>query len=127
MPVKGLDHYNLRADGELLETLRRFYCEVIGLEEGPRPAFNSRGHWLYAGPEAILHLSGTRPGETREAGPTGTFDHVAFRCTEFENTLTRLSSAGVAWEVRSVPGTQVRQVFLVDPAGNGIELTFAGP
>jgi LAO/AO transport system kinase len=57
-----LDHINLRTSRETLEALRHFYTEVVGLSVGPRPAFGSYGHWLYAGGAAVLHLSETKPG-----------------------------------------------------------------
>ena len=44
MPVPGLDHYDLRAPRELMETLRAFYVEVVGLEPVPRPPFVGRSH-----------------------------------------------------------------------------------
>src|SRR3954470_9328416 len=68
MPVLGLNHYNLRAPRELMETLRAFYVEVVGLEPGPRPPFDSPGHWLYAGGRPILHLSLAAPAEGRTVG-----------------------------------------------------------
>jgi hypothetical protein len=62
VPVHGFSHYNLRAPHALLETLRAFYSEVVGLTPGARPAFTSFGYWLYAGDEAVLHLSEARAG-----------------------------------------------------------------
>lgn len=57
MSVIGLDHYNLRAPRPLLDTLRDFYIDVVGLRLGARPPFRSHGYWLYAGAQAVLHLS----------------------------------------------------------------------
>jgi len=124
MPTLGLNHYNLRAPAALMETLRAFYVEVVGLEPGPRPAFASVGHWLYAGGRAVLHLSLAAPGEARTGAAAGTFDHVAFDCTgraAFEATLER---RGIAFERARVPGSTLVQVFFSDPAGNGVELDF---
>lgn len=126
MPVTGLDHYNLRAEPALLETLREFYCAVVGLQLGPRPPFNSKGYWLYGGGHPILHLSTALNADDRLPHQTGTFDHAAYRCTGFAETIARLTAAGIAHKVMTVPGTSVRQVFLSDPAGNGIELNFEG-
>ena len=125
MPVVTLDHYNLRANRELLVALRDFYCDVVGLKEGARPPFKFFGYWLYAGNDAILHLAEARPDETRAAGAVGTFDHVAFSCTARHEMESRLVSRGVAYRVAEVPGTAQVQFFLKDPAGNGVELNFA--
>ncbi len=57
MATLGLNHYNLRADHALMEKLRDFYCDIVGLVVGFRPPFGSRGYWLYAGEQAVLHLS----------------------------------------------------------------------
>ena len=57
MPAIGFSHYNLRAPRALLDELREFYCDVVGLELGARPPFRSFGYWLYAGGHPVLHLS----------------------------------------------------------------------
>lgn len=124
MPAIGFSHYNLRAPRALLEELRGFYSEVVGLEVGPRPPFNSFGYWLYAGQQAIVHLSEARPGENRPAQPLGTFDHAAFRCmgrAAYEQALTQ---RGIAFRTALVPETRLFQIFVTDPAGNGVELNF---
>jgi catechol-2,3-dioxygenase len=125
MPVLGLNHYNLRASRDLLDRLRDFYHETLGLEVGPRPPFANFGYWLYAGEQAVLHLSEARPDETRPPHVTGTFDHVAFTCTGFEAMQERLDGMEIAYTVADVPATKQRQIFFDDPAGNGIELNFA--
>ncbi len=125
MPAVGLNHYNLRAPRELMERLRGFYCDVVGLSVGVRPPFNSFGYWLYAGGQPVLHLSETRASETHAAGSATTFDHAAFTCVgraEFESRLARL---GIAFRRARVPGTTQVQLFISDPAGNGVELNFA--
>lgn len=124
MPVIGLNHYNLRASRELLERLRAFYCDVIGLRRGERPPFPSFGYWLYAGDNAVLHLSEARPEETRPAHTRNTFDHVAFSCADRRAVEAHLARCGVRYETAVVPNTGQIQLFLQDPAGNGIELNF---
>ena len=65
MPAIGFNHYNLRAPRALLDELKDFYCETLGLTVGERPAFRSFGYWLYAGSRDVLHLSETALGEVR--------------------------------------------------------------
>ncbi len=124
MPVQGLDHYNLRASRELLDRLRDWYRDVIGLEVGERPPFRFHGYWLYAGGRPILHLSEAGPGEEHPVPGSGTFDHVAFACRGLAAMQARLDAAGARYRVADVPATGVRQIFLEDPAGNGVELDF---
>lgn len=125
MPVKGFSHFNLRAPRALLEELRAFYCEVVGLEVGQRPPFRSFGYWLYAGGHPILHLSEAGPEESRPAQAPGTFDHAAFRCTGQAQYEQELNRRGIQYRLAVVPATQQVQIFLTDPAGNGVELNFA--
>ncbi|PUA16750.1 VOC family protein [Glaciimonas sp. PCH181] len=124
MPVTALNHYNLRAPHALMRHLRDFYCDVVGLEQGERPAFTSVGYWLYAGGQPILHLSEALAGDVRNNAPT-TFDHVAFTCIDQEEMAARLAAHQVQYRVVQVPLTGQTQFFFRDPAGNGIELNFA--
>jgi catechol-2,3-dioxygenase len=124
MPALGLNHYNIRAPSPLLETLRDFYCAAVGLRVGPRPALRSFGYWLYAGDKDVLHLSRTREDEVREVGAVPTFDHVAFTCSDDAAMQRMLREQGVAYHVDDAPQRAQRQIFLRDPAGNGIELNF---
>jgi catechol 2,3-dioxygenase-like lactoylglutathione lyase family enzyme len=125
MPVTALNHYNLRAPRDLLDKLRAFYCDVVGLKQGARPPFDSFGYWLNADGQAILHLSEARPGEHRAAGAVNTFDHVAFSCTARREMEAQLAHCGVEYRTAEVPLTTQVQLFFHDPAGNGIELNFA--
>jgi catechol-2,3-dioxygenase len=124
LAIEGFNHYNLRAPRALLDELRTYYCEVVGLYEGERPAFRSFGYWLYANGKDILHLSECSTSEKRATDIVTTFDHVAFTCTDFEATRQRLAQLGVEFGQREVAATGIRQIFFKDPAGNGIEFNF---
>ena len=125
MPVTGFNHYNLRAPRELLDQLRTFYCDVVGLRQGERPAFRSFGYWLYAGERDVLHLSEAKPGEIRATDVATTFDHAAFTCTDPAAMEQRLVQLQIKYEVMFVAQTGIKQIFFRDPAGNGVELNFA--
>jgi catechol-2,3-dioxygenase len=124
MPVTGLADYNLRADRQTLDVLRDFYVDVVGLQPGYRPPFSSHGYWLYAGTQAVLHLSEARADESRSAGAVNTFDHVAFSCTDPAGFESRLRELDISFRSARVPLTGERQIFFADPAGNGVELNF---
>lgn len=125
MSVLSIAHYNLHASRQAMDALRDFYCSVIGLREGPRPPFTRPGYWLYAEDEPIVHLVETRAGETRASGVATTFDHVAFYCKDRGEMEARLRSHSVEFTVDRVPQLGQVQLFLKDPAGNGIELNFS--
>lgn len=125
MPIAGLAHFNLRAPREMLESLRHFYCEIIGLSLGQRPPFRSFGYWLYAGGRDILHLTESSPGEEQLTDVSTTIDHVAFAAYGRLEVESKLRANSVLFEIAHVPLTGQVQLFLRDPAGNGIELIFA--
>lgn len=123
----GLGHINLRAPAAMVERLRRFYVDVIGLREGPRPVFRSgsRGYWLYAGDAAALHLTVGAADEPAASGQrSSAFDHFAFNCDDLAGTRARLDAAGIAYAIDRVDELQQVQLFLRDPTGTGVELTF---
>jgi catechol-2,3-dioxygenase len=124
MKVSHFDHYNLRASRDLLDSLRDFYRDVVGLTVGERPAFRSFGYWLYAGGRPVLHLSEMREGEGRSARAVNTFSHAAFHCTGREGFEQHLAALGIAYDKSHVPQTNQAQLFFEDPAGNGVELIF---
>ena len=54
MSVQGMNHFTVLSDN--LEETRKFYCDLLGFEEGPRPNFRFPGYWLYVGNQPILHV-----------------------------------------------------------------------
>jgi catechol 2,3-dioxygenase-like lactoylglutathione lyase family enzyme len=123
--VRGLDHINLRVPAELLEPVRSFYIDLVGLSDGFRPPMGSgsKGYWLYAGDHAVLHLSSSNAGSSTGLG-NGCFSHVAFACTDLAATSARLEAAGIPHRIVELDeGVQV-QIFVVDPAGITVELNF---
>lgn len=124
MSILGIDHYNLRASRQLLDALRDFYCSIVGLREGSRPDFGSFGYWLYAEDRPILHLTEACSDEIRQARVATTFDHVAFRCENRGAIEKRLRAHRVEFTVDRIPHLRQVQLFLRDPAGNGVELNF---
>ena len=55
MSVGVLDHYNV-STRKLNETVR-FYEDVLGFVNGPRPPFDFPGAWLYSAGHPVLHLN----------------------------------------------------------------------
>jgi glyoxylase I family protein len=121
--VSRLDHINIGGPPALIDECRRFYVDVIGLSEGHRPPFRSRGFWLFAGDTAVVHL--TESSIDRGTQKEGPFAHYAFVCTGLDDAIERLKSAGIEYTVDEVPLTDQVQLFLHDPAGIALELNFS--
>ena len=124
MAVIELAHYNFRLPRSLMERVKDFYVDVVGLTVGERPPFQSFGYWLYAGEKDVLHLTEEAIDDPREVGSHLTFDHVALGCTDWPTHEARLNVHGVAFTMDHVPIKNHRQIFFKDPAGNGVELIF---
>ena len=125
MRVVGLSHFNIRASRPLLDNLKDFYVDVVGLHTGFRPRFQRFGYWLYAGDTDVLHLTEADGSERQVIGVLTTLDHIALKCAGRATYEATLSRHGVHYKVASVPQTQQTQLFFDDPAGNGVELIFA--
>ncbi len=124
MTTTGLSHINFRAPRPLLDELKDFYCDVVGLEVGARPPFPGFGYWLYANGLPIVHLYETQPSDTTPVAAVTTFDHIAFDCSDIEQIEHKLHEAQVKYRRAVVPASNQTQFFLRDPAGNRVELNF---
>ena len=126
MPIAALHHYTIRCAPADLEALQDFYTRVLRLEVGARPEIPAPGAWLYAGGEPIVHLYAyVTEQDALGTGPvTGPLDHVAFRSQGLAEMKRHLAAQGVQFAEAPVPGWPIHQVFLHDPKGLKIELTF---
>jgi len=127
MPVLALHHYTLRCTPAELAPLLDFYTQRIGLTLGARPDLPAPGHWLYSQGQPIVHLYANldRPEPTPPNGPlTGPLDHISFRAQGLDRTRREFQAAGLHYDEAPVPGWPLHQVFVRDPKGLKIELTF---
>jgi len=120
----NIDHINISAPMRLLEQVRDFYCEVFGLEDGFRPAFNRPGFWLYAGDRPLIHLIESERHFANER--PGYLDHVAFRLSGLAGLVERLEATKVTYRISHRPELNMTQLFFKDPAGTGLEANFIG-
>lgn len=117
----NIDHVNIKAKAGLLERVRDFYCSILALTEGPRPAFRKHGYWLYSGNQAIIHL--IESDGLHEEGNQGAIDHFALRVNDLSPFLARLEESGTQYRTSLVEDIGLRQVFFKDPAGSGVEIS----
>lgn len=122
MNVGVLDHYNV-STRKLQETIR-FYEDVLGFKNGPRPPFNFPGAWLYSDGRPVLHLNDISQTDREQRLDSGVIDHVAFGSRGFEATKRHLTGKGVPHRINLVPNSTRCQIFLRDPNNVEIELNF---
>ena len=97
-----------------------FSDRLLGLHEGDRPDFASRGYWLYSADQAIVHLSLSERHFSNAR--QGYFDHVAFQTSDLRGLLQRLDKAGIEYSSNHVSQLGMTQVFLKSPSATGIEV-----
>ena len=122
MSVGVLDHYNV-STRRLGDTVR-FYEDILGLVNGPRPPFDFPGAWLYSEGHPVLHLNDISPTDKQQPADSGVIDHIAFGSRGFEAMQRHLAQKGVQFRVNVVPNSSRRQIFLTDPNNVLIELNF---
>jgi catechol 2,3-dioxygenase-like lactoylglutathione lyase family enzyme len=125
MPVTALHHYTIRCTPEQLPRLVDFYTRVMRLQAGARPDIPAPGAWLYAGGQPIVHLYAHLPEpDPVLIPPTGPVDHISFRSRGLREMREHLASHGVEFTEAPIPGWDIHQLFLLDPCGLRIEMTF---
>jgi catechol 2,3-dioxygenase-like lactoylglutathione lyase family enzyme len=123
--ILSINHIQLVAEKDLVLKLRDFYCDVVGLTEGFRPAFERFGFWLYIEDKDVLHLITPKEGDDRSPQKSS-FDHVAFKTADYQSVLKKLRALNISFDEKPIPGMAAHQIFLRDPAGNRVELNFDG-
>jgi catechol 2,3-dioxygenase-like lactoylglutathione lyase family enzyme len=115
-PFLAIDHVQLAMPPGGEDTARRFYRDLLGMAEIPKPPELAKrgGCWFESG-EVQIHL-----GVEKDFRPAKKA-HPAVRCRDYAAFLVRLSEAAVKIaEVDDIPG--FRRCHIHDPFGNRIEL-----
>jgi catechol 2,3-dioxygenase-like lactoylglutathione lyase family enzyme len=131
MEIRKLDHAALLVKD--VERSRRFYGQVLGMVEVPRPSnFNFPGAWFRKG-SAEIHLIGeAEPGRAAQVQPggyrpeelsIGYVAHMAFEVADLEEARQHLQAHDVAIVGGPRPrGDGVLQMYARDPDGYVVEL-----
>jgi catechol 2,3-dioxygenase-like lactoylglutathione lyase family enzyme len=124
--VRRIDHVTLVVKD--LEVSRKFYVDVLGMEQVPRPAFSFEGLWFQAGTTQVHLIL-----EHDESGPAQAFipercaisrtRHFAFEVEDAHQAKAALDELGIP----TVHGPKSRpdgpiQLYLMDPDENLVEL-----
>jgi catechol 2,3-dioxygenase-like lactoylglutathione lyase family enzyme len=114
--TKAFNHAAFRVSDVAKAT--EFYEKVIGLKKVPRPNFPFGGAWYGVGDNALHIIS----SEARGSKPDPLGAHVAFDVEDFDETKRSLTEMGIPFlEAPSNMGAG-RQLWVVDPDGNTVEL-----
>jgi inorganic pyrophosphatase len=115
--ILGLDHAQVTIPVGQEDAGRRFYCEVLGLAEVPKPEpLRGRGgFWVQVGDREV-HVS-VEDGVDRAA----TRAHLAYRVPDLDAWRVRLEGVGIV-VTEDAPLEGRRRMHLRDPFGNRIEL-----
>lgn len=123
MPLGVIQHLNIRC-ADAART-RDFYVDILGLTQGDRPPFASKGYWLYAGDQPVIHLVQRPDGEARLGPSTGDIDHVGFEGHDLAGMRALLKARDIPHREAFVPRDGMIQIFVRDPDGVMVELNFS--
>lgn len=114
-----LHHVQIFVPKELEEAAKRFYGEVMGLQETRKPAaFQGLGGAWYQIGANQLHLSIMRQPEDNQASNR----HVCYSVADLAEAERVMRQAGVEIVPDDRPHDQWTRFFVRDPGGNYIEI-----
>ena len=119
--IERIHHVSLAVTD--IEQAKRFYHEVLCLEEIDRPQFGFPGAWYQIGNQQ-LHLIVHPEAQTLRATNelSSKEGHFAFRVKSYDETVNWLKEKGVEIYENPTSKSGFAQIFVADPDGNLIEL-----
>jgi catechol 2,3-dioxygenase-like lactoylglutathione lyase family enzyme len=129
MIITGIFHVAIKTAD--LDATVKFYTEVLGLRQRYRPDFGYPGAWLEVPTpisEAVIHIYAGEPAKVNGQVPVGTgaIDHVSITAQGWDDFRARFKAHGLDWRENLVADTSYWQLFVYDPSGVMLELTFDG-
>ena len=125
MGITELNHINIRTTK--MEETKDFFIDIVGLEIGWRPDFDSHGYWMYCGDVPIVHLSGSDPDSkprTDHAGRGNGLDHIGLFAKDLSGMEKTLVDKNITYRTCLASGGKLIQVFFLDPNGVQVELGY---
>ncbi len=120
MRIKQVNHVTLHVDD--IAASCRFYGEVLGLQQLPRPDFDIPGAWFSLGRQQ-LHLIGGRDAPVQSSNRG---NHFCVEVDGFDGYVGRLRERGFEMIGPRLRPDGGRVVFVRDPDGHVIELFVDG-
>lgn len=118
MKVTRFHHVSVNTNGVAVDEVVDFYRSVLGLADQPRPEMPGiPGHWHAVGTQE-LHIVGAPP---RGEGIDPTGHHYCVAVDDLDAAVAELEERGIGYR-RATQGPGTVQIWIVDPAGNTIEL-----
>jgi len=106
-----------------LEASRKFYTDVLGMEEIPRKLIDPvrKGAWFKLG-DTRFHLAQWEEGHWSLGGATQPItvwdNHLAFEVDDIEAWKRRLTEMGIEYMVGTMGEGFMKQIYFRDPGGN---------
>lgn len=131
MMIGGIFHCAIRTAD--LESTLHFYKHALGLKEVPRPAgLTFPGAWLAvpnAVGQAILHVyagsaAAGKDGDAPVDNERGAVDHISLLAQGFTRFRAQFEKLGISSREQNQNGGTNWQMFIHDPNGIKVELTF---
>jgi catechol 2,3-dioxygenase-like lactoylglutathione lyase family enzyme len=126
LQVHSFDHVTLIVDN--LEATRRFYVDLLGMTERPRPDFNFPGAWFEIG-NVQIHatvsgdLAGLAGWGDRQVKSISRGHHFAFEISDMDTALAKIAELDL--EIGDGPKQRpdgANQVYIYDPDRHLVEL-----
>ncbi len=116
MPIIGIDHVQLAMPAGQEEQARRFYRDVLGLPETPKPPdLAKRGGCWFETDRVKIHL-----GIDKDFHPA-TKAHPGLLVSDLQAIMERCRERGFVI-VDDAPLEGYQRIFINDPFGNRLEL-----
>jgi len=122
MKIIHLNHVALQVKN--VEATVRFYEDIVGLKQIPRPAFGFPGAWFRIGVDQELHLI---DGAAGQASQSNRGDHFAMMVDSIEEAEAMLRGKGITFKGPHHRPDGAKQIFFEDPDGHVVEFCTAVP
>ncbi len=143
MPVKRIGHYNIATDD--LEANISFYRDVIGLRLGDSlpGVVNGAYFSIESLQNPVVHIIDVSNLDAQQIGDfkldaephkstkgdfnTGALDHIAFDLDkdDYKEMLSRIQGHKLKYFTGDDLGPEIRQIWVYDPNGIKVELSFS--
>ena len=126
--MSGIFHNAIRATS--MDATRNFYTRVLDMVvDDNRPKVTIPGFWLRAAlPDSppTLHIFGEEHAELDGVIPTGggAVHHLALYCKGYHAMIGKLNRLELSWHAAVHQGARAWQIFVYDPNGIMLELSF---